>query len=275
MRVSTFVLLLIFLLEKTLAQTSPPNLSTLSIGQLMQGEAFVGALPEDVAWSEDSKTVYFTWNPDADTLRGTYKIEVAKPTAKPEKPSLEELKAMPTGGLYSRDFSKKVFSKNGDIFLSASPAPTSRKTATDHRPAITIKQITNTNEPERNPRFNGNETEVLYEKNDNLFAWNIAEGTTTQLTDLRRGLDRKDRKKTGEGKGMEADQLGLLAYWPSERPSGMPKNANGKPYSPSARSRFFTAKKASAASSPAPTCSTSFSPSARRSRRSRPMCQTT
>lgn len=206
--------------EMATAQTTPVNLSPLTIEQIMQGEAFVGALPENISWSEDSKTVFFTWNPDEDTLRSTYKIDVNHPTAKPEKLALEALRQMPTWGEYSRDFSKKVFSKNNDIFLQilkVKETPAQRKSIA---PPKSFFQITNTNEIEGNPRFNGFEDDILYEKNDNLYAWNIADGSTTQLTDLRRGPERKDRRKNGEVKGMEADQLelfGVLAERKAER----------------------------------------------------------
>ncbi|MBK8512389.1 MAG: hypothetical protein IPL56_09105 [Saprospiraceae bacterium] len=39
-------------------------------------------------------------------------------------------------------------------------------------------------ELERNPVFSFNETEVVYTKGDNLYAWNIASGSTQQLTNF-------------------------------------------------------------------------------------------
>lgn len=215
MRISTLIFVLffsfvIFFSEKISAQNKPVNLSPLSIEQIMQGEAFVGALPENISWSEDSRTVFFTWNPDRDTLRSTYKISPMNPTAKPEKLDLDELRQMPGRGEYSRDFSKKVYSKNNDIFLQILNLKETTPQKKSIAPPKSFFQITNTNEVEHSPRFNGFETEILYEKNDNLYAWNIADGTTTQLTDLRRGAERKDRKKSSDVKGMEADQLELF-----------------------------------------------------------------
>ena len=40
------------------------NLSKLSIKQIMQGPDFVGHLPSRINWSDDSKTIYFNWNPE-------------------------------------------------------------------------------------------------------------------------------------------------------------------------------------------------------------------
>ncbi|MCF8247699.1 MAG: prolyl oligopeptidase family serine peptidase [Saprospiraceae bacterium] len=215
MRFTTCIGILIFSFSlspwgKIAAQTTPVNLSTLTIEQIMQGESFVGALPENISWSDDSKTVFFTWNPDMDTLRSSYKIGGANPTAKPEKLTNDELMAMPGRGSYSRDFSKKVFAKNGDLFLLefVAEAP-NRKSSVLNRKSET-RQITNTLDYEGSPRFSGDEKQVLFEKEKNLYAWNIAEGTTTQLTDFKKGTEKKDKKKSAEAQWLEDDQLVLF-----------------------------------------------------------------
>ena len=50
------------------------NKSVLTIAQIMQGEKFIGYSPTNISWSDDSKTVYFDWNPDDELLRSKYKI---------------------------------------------------------------------------------------------------------------------------------------------------------------------------------------------------------
>ena len=56
----------------------------------MQGEQFVGYLPSGISWSEDSKTIYFSWNPEMDTLRHTFKVGVGED--QPQRLSIEEEK---------------------------------------------------------------------------------------------------------------------------------------------------------------------------------------
>ena len=53
------------------------NQSALSVDQIMQGEDFVGYLPTRVNWSDDSQRIYFSWNPDGDTLRSTYQVDIS------------------------------------------------------------------------------------------------------------------------------------------------------------------------------------------------------
>ncbi|WP_435315050.1 hypothetical protein, partial [Cellulophaga fucicola] len=38
------------------------NTSTLTIKEIMQGDAFIGHLPSSPKWSSDSKNIYFNWN---------------------------------------------------------------------------------------------------------------------------------------------------------------------------------------------------------------------
>lgn len=209
MRLFTCLGILLFPFAKIAAQSSPVNRSTLSIEQIMQGDNFVGALPENISWSDDSRTVFFAWNPAADTLRSTYKIGVANLTAKPEKLTVEEQKAMPGRGSNNRDFTKKVFSKNGDLFISSQSAVGSRQSV------ASVKQLTNTLDYEGSPRFSADGKKVLFEKDRNLYAWDLtdptgASGTITQLTDFRKGSDRKDKKKSTETQWLETDQLELF-----------------------------------------------------------------
>ena len=71
---SITLLLCLFLGIKSIGQIE--NLSALSIDQIMQGEQFVGYLPTRINWSDNSQFIYFSWNPDKDTLRSTYKVDI-------------------------------------------------------------------------------------------------------------------------------------------------------------------------------------------------------
>jgi len=188
-----FSLFFISISHSVLAQQAVPNESTLTIEQIMQGEKFVGYLPSGIHWSEDSKTIYFSWNPDGDTLRSTYKIGLNGET--PMKLSTDELKAKPSRfGTYNKAGTKKLYSKSGDLFLMDVNAGTS-------------VQITNTNESERNPQFSGDEQKVIFQKGSNLFSWDISLGVLAQLTDFRKGKKRSERKKKEYEAWLERDQM--------------------------------------------------------------------
>lgn len=127
----------------------------LYLSRIMEGENFVGYLPENIQWSEDGKSIYFTWNPEKELIRSLYKINVKG--LEPVKVSPEEMKGVPpTEGDYSRDFNQKVYSKNGDIFLF-------------NVKSGEILQITNTLKNEINPVFTADEKKIIYRTGKNLY----------------------------------------------------------------------------------------------------------
>ena len=92
------------------AQTN--NQSKLTIDQIMQGEKFVGYSPTQISWSDDSQNIYFSWNPDLDTIRSSYKVNIKSKDI--SKRTFSELKESQSSGVYSKDYKWKVYSKNGD-----------------------------------------------------------------------------------------------------------------------------------------------------------------
>ena len=183
------LLLCLVLSLKSLGQVE--NLSSLSIDQIMQGEEFVGYLPTSINWSDNSQFIYFSWNPDKDTLRSTYKADIASKNI--EKLSFEELRYTTNDGDFTKDYTWKVYEKSGDLFLI-------------NNLNFNIKQITNTLSRESNPQFSGDEASIVYRMDNNLFQWSIADGTTTQLTDFNQGID-KESKPTPQEQWLEYDQM--------------------------------------------------------------------
>lgn len=168
------------------------NTSDLTIRQIMQGEDFVGYLPTDIRWSEDSRSVYFSWNPEKDTLRATYRADI--PDLEISRPSPAEEKHQDQEGVYSKDFTLKVYERYGDIFLM-------------DLVTMKVRQITATVTREARPRFSGDGTSVIFELNNNLFSWNIKEGSTIQLTDFRKGSEPKEAE---DQSWLEMDQLSMF-----------------------------------------------------------------
>lgn len=168
------------------------NRSGLSIEQIMQGDRFVGYLPEDVYWSEDSKTIYFTWNPAMAPLRSLYKVDISG--GEPLEVSSEDQKTMPEPGVYNKSGNLFLYEKNGDIFLWDKTKGQTR-------------QITNTVDRESNPVFSGDESAIVFTKDNNLYVWTIADGTLRQLTNLKRGARRVEPVYGNQDQWLRNDQL--------------------------------------------------------------------
>jgi dipeptidyl aminopeptidase/acylaminoacyl peptidase len=193
------------------AQEAKPS-SALAIEQIMQGERFVGYLPEDVRWGHDSRAVYFSWNPGQDTLRQLYKV-LAKGGQAPQAVGLEEELAMPRPGVYSQDFSQMVYEKYGDLFLLDIASGQAR-------------QIINTVGREYSPAFAQADAKIVYAYENNLYAWDIASGAIEQLTDLRKGSKKKDIAPSSQQKWLIEDQLALYEVLRSRKAEQAAQNAS-------------------------------------------------
>tara|TARA_R110002049_G_scaffold252429_3_gene427684 strand:- start:1764 stop:4124 length:2361 start_codon:yes stop_codon:yes gene_type:complete len=187
-QLSIFLLFLV----TTIGFSQIQNQSQLSIDDIMKGEDFVGYLPTNIEWADTSKDIYFSWNPDNDTIRSTYKVNIN--SKKINKLSFNALKAQTNSGDYTKDHKLKVYEKEGDLFLmnTASYIP---------------KRITNTNAREYDPQFSSDQESIIYQQDNNLFQWTIDDGTTKQLTDFKSGNEKLESKLNDQDQWLQDDQL--------------------------------------------------------------------
>jgi dipeptidyl aminopeptidase/acylaminoacyl peptidase len=161
-----FTLVLIVICSNTFAQ----KLETLTVEKIMRDPKWIGTSPSNIHWSDDSKKVYFNWNPDKADLEELYSITTNN--TKPGKVNLADWKALPpANGSWNKKHTIKLFEKNGDIFLSDIIKGK-------------IIQLTSTTDRESNPVFNSDESRVLFIRNDNLYALKLNSGELIQLTNF-------------------------------------------------------------------------------------------
>lgn len=220
--------LLLLLLSGTFAvlvqAQTPGNRSALRIEEFMRGEHFVGFLPENPVWSEDGQYVFFSWNPDGDTLRSLYRVKVDG--GSPEKVSPEIQRELPAAGVYDRAGIRKLYAKDGDLFLM------------DTRQGKIIP-IVQTSTGEYNPRFSGDESQVVYQQGDNLFAWDISTGATRQLTQFIRGQKREEPRKSSQEQWLETDQLELFEVLRVQKAEKHAREHRNKALAPKRPSAFY------------------------------------
>ncbi len=163
------------------AQTKPE----LTVKKIMQGPKYVGNLPGQPWWSEDGKTIYFNWNPENADSDSLYRVDPKAGT--PEKVSLADQKNMPSRfGVYTRDYRRKVYTQNGDIFLY------------DVRRGE-LKQLTKTSSRESNVTFTQDESGLIFRNGNSLFQWDLASGAITEVIEFKSG------KKPPEKPGKKSD----------------------------------------------------------------------
>src|SRR5262245_53026086 len=96
----------------------------------MRDPKWIGVAPSGVYWSEDSKQVYFNWNPQRNAGDSLYVISLADRTPR-AVPAATRRTLPASSGEYNKAHNKKVYEKNGDLFFI--DLPTNK-----------ITQITNT-----------------------------------------------------------------------------------------------------------------------------------
>lgn len=189
------------------------NQSSLTIPQIMQGEKFVGYAPTGIRWSEDSQTIYFSWNPNQDTLRSWHKvgIEANEPVAL----SLDEELSLPINGDYTNDRTKKAYARNGDLFVHDFTAGTTQ-------------QLTNTVSRESSPNFSGDEQSLYYRSGANIYRWNLKGGELEQLTDFRSGSPQKSGGSSAYKSWLEEDQLAYFGILKQRKEVRALRNRNNE-----------------------------------------------
>lgn len=149
------------------------QLTPLTVDKIMRDPKWIGSSPSNPNWSNDGKLLYFNWNPDAGPADSVYYISLTNKT--PVKASTRETQESNAAAYrYNQSRQAYVFAKDGDVFY------------TDIKSGKT-RRITQTVDIESNPVFSFNETKIVYNRSQNLYAWDIATGETWQLTNLRSG----------------------------------------------------------------------------------------
>ena len=162
------VVLLAFIYSASMAQ---PKSGGLTVEKIMRDANWIGTSPSNVSWSHDGQYLYFDWNPDNALSDSVYFIALSN--HHPVKASVLQKQNMMTATSISWNFAHTayVFAKDGDVLF------------TDTKNGKT-KRIVQTTDRESNPQFSFNDTKIVYNNNQNLYAWDIATGETIQLTNL-------------------------------------------------------------------------------------------
>ncbi|MGN8068389.1 prolyl oligopeptidase family serine peptidase [Mucilaginibacter sp. 22184] len=173
--------LITLLLIANTAGVFAQKLDTLTVEKIMRDPKWIGTSPSNIRWSDDSKKIYFKWNPGHDDADALYAITTG--TISPQKVSIAEQRGLTADGEWNKGHTQKVFEKNGDLFIA------DIKTGK-------VTQLTNTEQREDDPVFSGNEQEIIFKQNNNLFALKLNGGRLKQLTNFVRSPEKKKDAET-------------------------------------------------------------------------------
>lgn len=185
------------------AQPSAPTFD-LSVANIMRGPEHYGWEPQGVRWTIDGQWLYFRWVPAESRWDTPYRWFRVRPAAGSVPEPVSEAHAdsvapLLADGPRTRDGRTQAVSANGDLWL----LDTRRGTA---------RRLTATVAAETEPRFSVDERQLLFTRDGNAFALELATGAVRQLTDVRAGVAPRDSAAArGQRGALVQDQRDLLA----------------------------------------------------------------
>ena len=192
------VVLVVLGMTSVSAQDAPRTPLTLDL--IAQDTAkWIGASPSNIRWAEDGRSLYFEWNPDAKDAPELFSI--AREGGTPSRVPLDRYREVAAANAeWNRARSMKVYAAYGDIFVITSPEGR-------------VRRITETEAAERNPHFTFDGNAVTFERDQNLFLFDLEAGAERQVSNFRTGRDPDEKPRQTElQQYLEKQQLDLFEY---------------------------------------------------------------
>ncbi len=145
---------------------------TLKLEEIMKGNAFIGAQPENERWSVDGQKIYFDWNPNNEL--GSSRYIWKKGMSKPELATTSEAIFSQLDLRKSSDPDVYFYLDKGRLYSYSLKGKVSKKLF-QHSSPISNLQVSAT------------AGLLFFRQNDNIFQYNINEGSLIQLTNFRKG----------------------------------------------------------------------------------------
>lgn len=170
------------------------NAQQLTVEKIMQDTKWIGTSPSGIFWSYDSKAVSFKWNPEKAASDSAYSYTLNSSGPAKLNYNLAQKAQAIHSGTYNHARTQIVYELKGDIYLLDIATNTSRR-------------ITQTEEEETNPVFVHNDEWIVYQKGNDLFAWDTRLAITKQLTKFISGEAPSSKKISAEEQWVKNEQL--------------------------------------------------------------------
>lgn len=146
----------------------------LTVEKIMRDPKWIGTSPDNLFWSADGKTVYFSWNPEKAEADSLYSITLSDPQPRKTKPAERQHIQVMANADYNHARTQMVYTWQGDVFLRDLPGGKETR-------------ITHTSDLESGAGFGFHDSRILFRRNRNIYSWEIGTGITEQLTDFVNG----------------------------------------------------------------------------------------
>ncbi|NJW53739.1 S9 family peptidase [Salinimicrobium oceani] len=182
-------------LQQAYAQTSE-----LTVEKIMQDPSWMGTFPSNVSWGAHSENIYFQYNPEENPSDSLYRINIKDPK-KIEKVSWQQQeKLLPEHGDLNDSENKKVYTRNGALFLYDFK---------NQKERVLLELGENISAPQ----FMADESKVSFILEHNAYLYDLESGHIQKLTNIETGSEKEkhEKKLSEQDQWLQDENLGLLA----------------------------------------------------------------
>lgn len=194
------IILFISCLVLGAVSSSFAQLSPLTVEKIMRDPKWMGTSPSNYRWSDNSRFLYFDWNPEGKDKAQVYRLDIASKKYVLSSDSIANLDEAPQY-IFNKDKSIAVFEREGDLYVKNKDQ---------------VKRLTETVERENPLSFLLND-ELVFQRNENVFTLDLNNNTVRQLTNFQRGAAPKsDQKLSDQDEWLKKDQEQLFEVFKEE-----------------------------------------------------------
>jgi len=181
--------------------TSFAQLSPLTVDKIMRDPKWMGTSPSNYRWSDNSKYLFFDWNPEGNDKAQVYRLDVNSKKYELSTDSIAKLEEVPNY-IFNKDRSIAVFERDGDLFVKNKQNKISRITETVERENPISFLINN---------------ELAFQRNDNVYVLDLSNNSIRQLTNFQKGSSGRDNSKLSkQDEWLKKDQEELFEVFKEE-----------------------------------------------------------
>lgn len=156
--------------------------SDLTVEKIMQDPLWMGTFPSEVQWGLHSENIYFEYNPESYPDDSLYRIDIDHPEKIVQVGIKEQQEMIPQRGDLDEDREKKVYTRDGDLFLYDLDNRKERK-------LLELPQAVS------NPKFLTKPDLISFISDNNAFIYDLESGQLHQLTRIEEGKEREEKKE--------------------------------------------------------------------------------
>lgn len=154
----------------------------ISLERIMADPSWIGHAPRNPYWSDRGDAVYYTRQRSESPVFDLWRVDVGDGASNGTPLLVAEVDlglASHDGGHWSRDRQRKIFTREGDLFLFEAAGGS-------------VRQLTRTTDVERGARFVADERRVSFQRGDRIVVRDLESGLESHPADLRLEDDPED-----------------------------------------------------------------------------------